>query len=159
VQARFELEDGKPRRVFVRFEPTAKGRWKAVEWSIPGYPADVLRQVPYQRIMRAVQASDEVKEVLNDRLAEPAEEGFRHAFGVAVRDEPIVITRPKGRNLDDNFYGHVAYVYRQAIGKGLNPRQAIAEAAGVAPDTAGRWIYQARKRGFIPKTTPGKVTT
>jgi hypothetical protein len=146
--------------VFVRFQPDAKGRWKPAEWRIPGYPAEILRQVPHQRIARAVQANEQVKQALATRLAEPAEEGFAHAFGVAVRDRPIVISRPKGRNLDDNFYAHVGHVYRQAVGSGLkNPRQAIAEAARVSPDTAGRWIYEARKRHFIPKTTPGKVTS
>ena len=36
----------------------------------------------------------------------------------------------------------------------------IAEDAGVTPEVAGRWIYEARKpeRGFLPPTSPGRVS-
>jgi hypothetical protein len=70
----------------------------------------------------------------------------------------LLIERPPGRRLDDSFYQRIGVVYRQAVGRGMKPRQAIAEAASVSPDVAGRWIYQARKRGLIPKTSAGKVT-
>jgi hypothetical protein len=40
----------------------------------------------------------------------------------------------------------------------LNPRSAIAEAAKVSTDVAGRWVREARKRGFLPATDPGKVS-
>ena len=154
VQARF----GARRRLFVRFEPDAQGRWHAAEWSIPGYPPDELRRIPYHSIAQAVSANDRVTEELAARLEEKPEPGFRGTFGEPERGKPILITRPRGRRLDDDFYGRVAFVYRQAVGRGLKPRAAIAEAAGVSPDVAGRWIYQARKRGLIPKTRPGKVT-
>jgi hypothetical protein len=156
VQARFALEGGE-RRLFVRFEPGAKGSWKPAEWSIPSYPPEELRQIPFLRIQRAVQANEGVKKELAKRLGEAAEPGFRNAYGVAERGKPLTISRPKGRNLSDGFYASVAIAYKHAVGSGENPRQAIAEAAGVAADTAGRWIYEARKRQFIPKTTPGKV--
>jgi hypothetical protein len=157
VQARFTL-DGRRYRVFVRFEPDAKGQWKPAEWAIPGYRDDVLRQVPHNRIRKAVAADEQLKAKLAGRLSEEPEPGFRSAFGEAERHKPIQLRRPKSRRLDDVFYRQVAYAYRQAIGRGLNPRQAIADAAGVSPDVAGRWIYQARKRELIPRTTPGKVS-
>jgi hypothetical protein len=42
---------------------------------------------------------------------------------------------------------------RQAIGRGLKRRTAVAEAAGVSVDVAGRWIYEARKRDLIRETS------
>jgi hypothetical protein len=157
VQARFG-DTRKRRRLWVRFEPTPEGPWKAAEWSVPDYPDAEMRQIPFHRIRKAVGADGRVLEELAARLSEPAEEGFRHAFGEPVRGKPIQITRPKSRRLDDEFYARVADAYRQAVGRGLNPRQAIAEAAGVSPDVAGRWIYQARRRDLIPKTSAGRVT-
>jgi hypothetical protein len=158
VQARFFDKKSAYRRLFVRFEPDAGGRWAAAEWRIPGYPDDVLRQVPYNRIRKAVDADERIRDELARRISELPEPGFDGAFGEPERSKPIRLVRPKGRRLDDSFYQQVAVTYRQAIGRGLNPRQAIAEAATVSPDVAGRWIYEARKRDLIPKTTPGKVT-
>ncbi len=154
VQARYQPR----RRLFVRFEPDANGRWQAAEWSIPGYPPDELRRIPFHRITLAVNADDRVKEELGARLGEEPEPGFRGAFGEPKRGTPLLIKRPPGRRLDESFYQRVAVVYRQAVGRGLKPRVAIAEAAGVSNDVAGRWIYEARKRDLIPKTRPGKVT-
>jgi hypothetical protein len=153
VQARFGRH-----HAFIRLEPDAQGRWQAAEWNIPAYPPDVLRRIPHHRILQAVKASDRLIDELANRFEEEAEPGFRHAFGEPERGKPILITRPRGRRLDDSFYARVAFVYRQAVGRGLKPRAAIAEAADVSPDVAGRWIYEARKRGLIPKTRPGKVT-
>jgi hypothetical protein len=158
VQARFEDSHSR-RRVFVRFEPDAHGRWNAAEWSLPGYPPEVLRRVPFHRITMAVNANERVLDELAARLDEAPEPGFRAAFGEAQHSgEPLQLVRPAGRTLDDSFYGQVGFVYRQAVGRGMKPRLAIAKAAGVSPDVAGRWIYEARKRGLIPKTRPGKVT-
>lgn len=158
VQARFHV-GAAYRRLFVRFEPDAKGRWRPAEWSIPGnIPIEELSRVPWKKIVLAVQADDHARSVLTGRLGEEAEDGFRQAYGQPRRGEPMMITRPPGRRLNDSFYERVGVVYRQAIGRGLKPRQAIADAAGVSPDVAGRWIYQARLKGKIPKTSPGKVT-
>jgi len=157
VQVRFE-ERGR-RRLYVRFEPDAQGNWKPAEWRIPGnYPADVLRKIPFHRVEAALAANENVKDELAARFKEPGKPGFSNAYGEVRREAPITIKRPSSHRLDDSFYQQVGFVYRQAVGRGFNPRQAIADAANVSPDVAGRWIYQARKRGFIPKTRAGKVT-
>jgi hypothetical protein len=155
VQARFYVGEH-VRRVFVRFEPDAAGRWKAAEWRIPHPPPEPL---PWRRIVKAVDASD-FSARLFARFQEEAEPGFVGAFGEARPFGKLLeLKRPAGRRLDGSFYAQVAMLYRQAVGRGLNPRQTIAEQAGVSTDVAGRWIYEARKRKLIPKTTPGKVTT
>jgi hypothetical protein len=85
---------------------------------------------------------------------------FLKAFtGYGHWPEPaIVLDRPAGRRLDDDWYAKVAEAYRLAAARGLKPRTAIAEAASVSTDVAGRWVYEARKRGLLPKTQPGRVT-
>jgi hypothetical protein len=159
VQARFKLTDDRPARVFVQFEPDPKGRWHAAQCRVPWFEPAELRHIPWERIRKAVQANDRVTNALSARLGEEAPPDLgQHAFGAVRRGEPFPLVRPKGRNLDDRFFDDVARAYRQAIGAGLDPRQAIADAAGVAPDTAGRWIYRARQKNKIPKTTAGKVT-
>jgi hypothetical protein len=159
VQARFYVGESKSdlRRLFVRFEPDRKGRWVAVEWSIPRMAAHEYGQIPFVRVEKAVSADQRVRGKLAERFAEEAEPGFRQAYGEPVRGKPIELVRPKGHRLDDSFYARVALAYRQAVGRGLNPRQAISEAAGVSSDVAGRWIYEARKRSILPPTSPGKV--
>lgn len=156
VQARFG-EGRTRRRAFVRFEPDTNGRWNAAEWSIPAYPTDVLRRVPYHRIVAGVRADERLQHELAARLTDEPEPGFRGAFGQPRRREPITLERPRSHRLDDNFYERVSVAYRQALGRGLRPRQAIAKAANVSPDVAGRWIYEARRRRLLPKTRPGSA--
>jgi hypothetical protein len=49
---------------------------------------------------------------------------------------------------------HIAQVYRENLER--DPAGAVARALDVSPATAGRRIKEARDRGFLPKTTPGK---
>ena len=68
------------------------------------------------------------------------------------------VKRPAGRNLSDEFYATVGEAYRVAVERGEAPRTTIAESAGVSTEVAGRWVRQARKRGYLPATEPGKVS-
>jgi transposase len=52
----------------------------------------------------------------------------------------------------------VGEAYRVAVQRGESPRTTIAESAGVSNEVAGRWVRQARKRGYLPATEPGKVS-
>jgi hypothetical protein len=61
-----------------------------------------------------------------------------------------------GRLPVGEFYAAVADRYRDAAARGLSPRTAIATAADVSTDVAGRWVREARKRGLLPATDPGK---
>jgi hypothetical protein len=64
--------------------------------------------------------------------------------------------KPRTR-IDDAFLADVAHAYQAAIAFGLNPRKAIVEDTGAADATVAGWIVEARKRGKLPKTTPGRV--
>ncbi len=68
----------------------------------------------------------------------------------------FILERPEGRQLDDGFYIRVANAYRDALKLGLNPRPTLARDTHSAIDTVARWIGEARRRGHLPQTTPGK---
>jgi len=65
---------------------------------------------------------------------------------------------PSGqRGYGDDFYKAVAANYQAAIVGRRRPVLAIAESAGVPRSTAARWVKEARRRGFLGETSPGKA--
>jgi hypothetical protein len=74
-----------------------------------------------------------------------------------VKLDRLRLARPKGNKLDD-FYKQVAIAYRGAIAEGMNPRQALAQDTGSKPDSVARWVREARRRGYLRPTQPGKAT-
>jgi hypothetical protein len=123
---------------------------------------EMLRALPLHRIEVAANAGGSITEQLAARYEEP-EPGigtaeFHRAFTGFMHPEPLELTRPKGHRLDDDWYAKVAATYVAAKDRGLKPRTTIAELADVSTDVAGRWIYEARKRGHLAPTKPGRVT-
>jgi hypothetical protein len=159
VRARFTPRDLSEQTAYVRFAPHGT-RWRAVELWLRDPSPGLLRALPLNRIVHAVNASGQIAFGLKVGHENPSPVDLPAHFKDKRRRivQPLKLERPAGRKLDDSFYERVGFVYRQAVGRGLKPRRAIAEAAGVTPDVAGRWIHQARNRDFIPKTSPGKVT-
>jgi hypothetical protein len=161
VQARFKARDlSKQQTVYVRFAPDDT-RWRAVELWLRDPSPKVLRALPLTRIEHAVNAreSGQIAFGLAAGHENPTPADLPAHFKDKRRRivQPFKLERPAGRRLDDSFYERVAFAYRQAVARGSKPRRAIADAAGVTTDVAGRWIYEARKRDFIPKTSPGKL--
>jgi hypothetical protein len=147
---------------WVRFFEDAQ-RWKP-QGSIflPEPTPAALRALPLHRIVLAVEASDVLRMALAARSKEqahgPGTVEFYKSFNDYLHPEPpLTLERPARRRLPDSFYERVAETYRAAIARGLKPRRAIAEAADVSLDVSGRWIREARKRGLLPPTSPGKV--
>lgn len=67
------------------------------------------------------------------------------AFDAAVRK-----TRPRrSRGVDDDFLRRVASVYRAALAAGQPPAVAVAKALHGSRSSAGRWVMQARAKGFL----------
>ncbi len=130
---------------------------------LPGLNPEALRRIPVRRILLAVAASESLRDKLAARYDEEAPDttspDFMPAFNGYVVPEPppVKIRRPAGRNLPDEFYATVGEAYRVAVERGEAPRTTIAESAGVSNEVAGRWVRQARKRGYLPSTEPGKV--
>jgi len=158
------IGEGEYAPFFVRFRLDKQGGW-APDGAlyVPGLSPETLRAIPLKRILLAVGASESLRAALQRRLTETVPEvgtvEFHRAFTSWVHEEPpLRLQRPKGRALPDEFFAKVAETYRAATIRGWPPRTAVAEAAGVSTDVAGRWVREARKREYLPATEQGKVT-
>jgi hypothetical protein len=160
----FEEGGGDFKPFYVRFRPDRSDGWSPHgTLYVPGLSPETLRAVPLKRIALAVEASKSLRDALARRCREHVPEvgtpEFYDVFTGWVHDEPpLTLERPKGRALPDEFFAKVAETYRAATIRGRPPRTAVAEAAGVSTDVAGRWVREARKRKYLPGTEQGKVT-
>jgi len=152
--------------VYVRFalNPDHK-TWRLVELRLLDPTADVVRSLPLSRIETAANASSAVALGLaigrNHDEPKDLAAWFKHHRGRANAMQAAgryLLERPQRGKLDDAFYARVAEAYRGAVAMGLNPRQTLARDSGAAPDTVARWVGEARRRGFLPKGQPGKIT-
>jgi hypothetical protein len=64
--------------------------------------------------------------------------------------------RPGRRPTDDDRLEQVAEVYRAAVALGEPPTMAVHTKLSVSRSHAGRLVHQARGRGFLGKTRPGR---
>ncbi len=153
---------------YVRCQPDGRGGWPLQGTIyVPGLSAETIRAVPLRRITLAVEASKPLRAALTSRFDEPAPEpgtpDFQELWASVAHwvheEPPLVLERPKGRALPDEFFAKVAETYRAAIVRGLPPRTAVGEAAGVSADVAGRWVREARKRQYLAATQQGKVSS
>jgi len=152
VSAEWERADGS------KGFAVAHVRWKTAErlkvFQLLIEPA-YLRDVPVARIEQACNANPKIRD------------GIDRAFGkdlvkkrkIDVASRPR-LKRPKSRRLDDDFFRAVADAYTAAVRFGLPPGPTLAADSGTPLSTVHRWIAEARKpeRGYLPKTSPGKVT-
>jgi hypothetical protein len=122
--------------------------------------SELLDDVPRHRIELAVVASDVFRdgllEAIDDDVPSDLDAAFARAYHTAPRPK---LERPRRSELDDAFYRRVALAYRRAVAAGLPPSKTLAEDAETPPGTVNRWIAEARKRGHLPKTERGKVST
>ncbi|MCU1591668.1 MAG: hypothetical protein JWP11_2924 [Frankiales bacterium] len=63
----------------------------------------------------------------------------------------------RGRDLGDDHYREVAAIYAQALRDGRSPTKAVQEHYTVEKSTAAKKVARARERGFLPKTTRGRI--
>jgi hypothetical protein len=113
-----------------------------------------LRRVPLGRIENALRVLDESVPGGTDLLRFPG----TMSIGSRSPGRRYKLKRPAGRRLDDAFYANVARAYREAVGRGLEPRKTIVADTGAADATVARWVGDARKRGYLPPAEPGKVS-
>lgn len=59
--------------------------------------------------------------------------------------------------LTDAFLQDVATAYRDAVSRGLRPNITLAQQAQHEKRTVEKWVYLARKKGFLEPTRPGSV--
>jgi hypothetical protein len=150
---------------YVRFglNPDRK-TWHIAELRMLKPTSEAIRSLPLGRIEAAANATSGSLALAVFHTQKPPADLEAHFRKERARQKKtatagrFILERPTGRRLDDGFYARVAHAYREAAGKGLNPRQTLARDTGSAPDTVARWIGEARRRGFLPPGQPGKVT-
>lgn len=124
----------------------------------------VLREISLPQFMKRV-ASKERQRVkhlaeLAGKPISPDSPTYTPVFGGDAKHLPTVAPRPGGRTreIDDVFLARVAEVYTKSFAtqERLRPRMAVKDAFKVSPSTAAKYIYMARKRGFLPATDRGR---
>lgn len=129
--------------------------WRIAEAVIRN-PTDPDAEPPYNRLevaFNALEMSVTLREQIDAEVGHP-EDATMQAYRSQPRKK---LRRPARRQLDEDFYREVAFAYRQAVERGLNPNMTIAEDAGVPYSTAARWIAKAREKRFLGKARQGKV--
>jgi len=151
---------------------------------LPGGPpltGALLRAIPLERLVREVAWTT----VYEPQLMERAEaKRLGHPDEAAARPgEPLPVLRgllgragglqelqklPQGRHrprsgvaVPDSTLEQVAAIYRQALAQGIGPTKAVWAQfkPRISRSTAGRWVGEARKRGFLGSaigTRPGE---
>ena len=101
--------------------------------------------------------------VNDDLSATSVDQGTLRGISVSVPQgytEEIIAElgrRRKARKSDDD-YQRVAAIYQLARREGESAQLAVANEFGVGKERGAQLIAEARKRGFLPKTSKGKAT-
>lgn len=91
-----------------------------------------------------------------DDISERAEQLVARKRRVAI--DTTARLSPPTAGLTDEFLEQVARAYRAAVARGERPNKSLAEQVGDGGGrTVERWVYLARKRGFLPPGRPGRA--
>lgn len=141
------------------------------EVEFPQIDAKLLRSVPLGSILQAnreslLEAVDnrwgpETRASMSTIHGVPQEQLEKWMAGFADQQElwsPEAQDRPRGsRDLGDSHYRDVAATYREAVKAGAAPTAAVAERFTLSKSAAAKQVARARERGFLPKTSRGRV--
>ena len=156
VEAEGVRTDELPYRVRMEFV-VENGRPMCIELALGRLRADLtsegLRKVPVSRLVRDAALAAVHESPDSERSSPRALQVGRWARLYASDNPPH---RPTGKRLDDAHYRRVAKIYEQARLAGADPVAAVKAHEFCSRSTAGRWVGEARERGFLAKTTPGK---
>jgi hypothetical protein len=153
VEARWQRADGSTGAVTARLRLKTAERWYISELLVWVPSNALLRDVPLARIEAAANADPKIREWLEQGTDE---ETVKRARRVAA--ERPRLKRPAGRRLDDDFFKCVAAAYLGAVANGLPPAKTLATDSDTPPGTVNRWIAEARDRGHLESTEPGKIS-
>jgi hypothetical protein len=145
------LEVGKRLRLH---DGTEKGKWITKGDPIT---ASLFRRMPLDRILHEIidAAAVELVDIL-DPMTQEERAAWMPAAGSKSGRERLREARKGGRGvkLTDADLRRAADIYRAALKKHDPPTRAVADQLHLARSTAGRWVFAARKRGFLGPATP-----
>jgi hypothetical protein len=127
-----------------------------------GLTAADLRNLPLSRLI-AVAASRPDIVVGMEGVGDPhVLEELEAAFPwPAQRGEQDTSARlaPPANGLTDDFLREVSGAYLAAVARGERPNRALMQQVGdgFSKRTVERWVYMARKHGFLPATKQGSI--
>ena len=156
VEASWSRADGSTGRANAVFRRGKDQSWYLAFLLVAHPKAAELRDVPLTRIETAANADPAIREWMQRAITEDM--FTRHVRRVLASKRPRLERPAARRPLPDQFFKEVAAAYRGAVADGLSPSKTLAEDANTPPGTVNRWIAEARRRGYLPKGEPGKVT-
>jgi hypothetical protein len=156
--------DWKKGRAWLRLAKDEQDRLTRISELHVSDPTQItIRRIPLHRIHAAItmRGAGPLQVALAIRINEDVPASLLSAAppsGGAALERRYRLTRPTRRRLDDAFYRDVAHAYQSAIAFGDHPRKAIVADTGKSDATVASWVMEARRRGYLPQTEPGKVT-
>lgn len=165
---RFEREPGVPGTVYLKFDQN----FQLVELHVDGAGRDLsagdLRALPLARLKATALGRHDILSGLlglegGNASPDPDVRGqLEAACPPAARqnvDRSARLSPPSASGYTDGFLGDVANAYLAAVARGERPNVSLAKQVGkgYSRRTVERWVYIARRRGFLPPTTPGNV--
>jgi len=161
VELSYGMHEGQPRLGSVKFIPEQRYRTivPTASGSVAGQlffgertevTSEGLRKIPIRRLQQLA--------VLAAVHAEPRAGGqhpledWADLYAKRLPDTPA--KRSPRKRLGDEHYRRVAEIYRDAF---KNPTAAVMAQMHASRSTAGRWVMEARRRGFLRPTRPGQA--
>lgn len=121
--------------------------------TLPRIDGVLLRRLPVATLVQ------ESRERFAALLSEAAGREDNERFESWLQQISQLVDRPRrgGRDLGDAHYREIASVYAQAVHDGRPPTTAVREHFQLTKSSAANRIARARQRGYLPKTTRGRV--
>lgn len=149
---------------WVRFGKDNRDRLtRIVELHVADPTPAKLRRVPLRRIQAAATMRGAGLVQLMLALGIDTEPPVGMLSTTPAPDEQMALERryklkwKRRQPIDKGFLRDVAHAYESAVAFGLNPRKTIVDDTGAADATVAGWVLEARRNGYLTRTSLGKV--
>ena len=137
--------------------------WETEDVELPKIDGQFIRALPMGNLLDV--ARKQLADFLNLHSTREPEadwpqewvESLRKWQAELVPEREAVNSGRRGRDLGDAHYREVAEVYAAALQAGESPTKAVLEHFTVSKSAAAKKVARARDRGFLPKTSRGRV--
>ncbi len=84
-------------------------------------------------------------------------EGWHKSLPEPTPSDVVLTPDAPADGITPGFLRFVAAAYTAAVARGERPNKALAAQSGYPQRTVERWVYMARKGGYLPPTLPGSI--